>query len=83
MPDVPGSSLTFEPPGQHEQGRPHVTAPTDAQVKAAYQQYMKGVIQAAHQHFHQHVATIRGSSQNAKPATSVPGVDAAVSQQDH
>jgi ClpP class serine protease len=55
-------------------------APTDAQVKAAYQQYMRQVVEAAHQHFHEHVARVRGSSVNApaKEGRGMPGVDKAV-----
>lgn len=54
--------------------------PTDAEVKAAYQKYMATVVSTAHQHFHEHVAKVRGSSQTAapNPARGIPRVDKAV-----
>jgi TolA-binding protein len=77
-----GAPLGAPTPGLTEEGRPKPTAPTDEQVKAAYQKYMRGVVDAAHNHFHEHVQRVRGSSQTAapNPARGVPGIDAAVAK---
>lgn len=54
-------------------------------MKAAYQKYMRDVAVVAHQHFHEHVQRVRGSSSydatgayKAKPAQSSIKVDKAV-----
>jgi hypothetical protein len=50
-------------------------------VKAAYQKYMRDVVGAAHQHFHEHMQRVRGSSSTPaapKPTRGIPGVDKAV-----
>jgi len=86
MPDAPvrsfGAPLGSPTPGATESGRPHATAPTDAQVKAAYQKYMRDVVAAAHSHFHEHVQRVRGSSATAQPPATRgnPGVDKAVKE---
>jgi hypothetical protein len=76
-----GAPLGAPTPGLTEEGRPKPTAPTDEQVKAAYQKYMRDVVDAAHNHFHDHVQRVRGSSAApAQPRGSVPGIDAAVAK---
>jgi hypothetical protein len=77
-----GAPLGAPTPGLTEEGRPRPTAPTDEQVKAAYQKYMRDVVTAAHNHFHEGVQKARGSSPSAPaPATrGIPGVDAAVAK---
>lgn len=51
--------------------RPQVTRASDAQVKAAYQAYMRQVVQAAHEHFLQGLAAQRAkAAQPAAPAHS-------------
>jgi hypothetical protein len=68
-------------PGLTEEGRNKPTAPTDEQVKAAYQKYMKSVVDAAHSHFHEHVQRVRGnSSAPAAPTHGIPRVDNAVAK---
>jgi hypothetical protein len=49
-------------------------------VKAAYQKYMRDVVTAAHQHFHEHVSKVRGSSSTAAPSQTrgIPRVDKAL-----
>ncbi len=92
MPDVKsyGTPTGTDTPGAQGAQRNTVHEASDEQVKAAYQKYMKDVVTAAHNHFHENVtaprAAARGTSgqqAGANPSQtnrSMPNVDSGVAK---